>query len=133
MWEVEGKMADAAFQRVGALDELPENEPRGITVADELVVVVRRGERVYALGGHCPHTGMRLADGCVDEDRLVCFYHGANFDLETGKNVPQRRRGGRFDTGDLPRYAVRIEGNVIYVATTPEAPDDVPASGSRPG
>jgi 3-phenylpropionate/trans-cinnamate dioxygenase ferredoxin subunit len=114
-------MADAAFEAVGKLNELRDGEPRGVEVAGELVVVVRSGDRVYALGGHCPHTGMRLADGCVDQGRLICFYHGANFDLETGKNIPQRLRGGRFDTRDLPRYTVRVEDDVVYVATTPDS------------
>ena len=56
----------------------------------------------------------------------LAFYHGANFDLGTGENIPQRLRGGRFDTRDLPRYAVRIERNTVYVATTPDNPDALP-------
>ena len=113
-------MADVAYQAIGKLDELRDGEPRGVEVAGELVVVVRCGDRVYALGGHCPHTGMRLADGVVDQGRLVCFYHGANFDLETGKNIRERLRGGPFETRDVPRYDVRIESDVVYVSTTPE-------------
>lgn len=113
-------MADTEYQAVAPLDALRDNEPMGVEVAGELVVLVRSGERVYALGGHCPHTGMRLADGSVDRGRLVCFYHGANYDLETGCNIPERLRGGRFETGDLPRYRVRVENGVVQVATQPE-------------
>jgi 3-phenylpropionate/trans-cinnamate dioxygenase ferredoxin component len=115
-------MADKQFQAVCELAELQDSEPRGAEIEGELVVVVRCGDQVYALGGHCPHTGMRLQDGIVTQGRLVCFYHGANFDLETGKNIPERLRGGRFDTRDVPRYETRVEGDTVYVATEPDAP-----------
>ncbi len=117
-------MAAKEFQAVGKLTELPDGEARGIEIDGRLAVLVRCGDRVYALGGHCPHTGMRLADGVVAEGRLVCFYHGANFDLATGQNIPERLRGGRFETRDVPRYEVRVEGDRVYVATAPELPDD---------
>ena len=113
-------MTDPAFQFVATLQELRDGEPRGTEIAGELVVLVRSGDRVYALGGHCPHTGMRLADGIVDGGRLICFYHGANFDLETGKNIPESLRGRRFETGDVPRYTVRVEGDRVYVSTAPD-------------
>ena len=115
-------MGQKQFQAVCKLEELQENEPRGAEIGGELVVVVQCGDQVYALGGHCPHTGMRLQDGIVTQGRLVCFYHGANFDLETGRNIPERLRGGRFDTRDVPRYETRVEGDTVYVATEPDAP-----------
>jgi nitrite reductase/ring-hydroxylating ferredoxin subunit len=114
------------FRAVARLSALREGEPYGIEIDGRLAVLVRQGDAVYALGGHCPHTGMRLQDGVVAEGRLICFYHGANFDLATGQNLPQRLRGGRFDTRDLPRYAVRIEGDTVYVATTPDNPEALP-------
>ncbi len=121
-------MVERGFQAVCALDELRDSEPRGIALGGELAVVVRCGERVYALGGHCPHTGMRLQDGIVTQGRLICFYHGANFDLETGQNIPERLRGGRFDTRNVGRYAVRVEAGVVYVAGAPDGPPDVELS-----
>jgi phenylpropionate dioxygenase-like ring-hydroxylating dioxygenase large terminal subunit len=66
------------FQYLGKLSEMKENEPWGLQISGELAVAARVGDRVYVLGGHCPHTGMRLADGVIAEGRLVCFYHGAN-------------------------------------------------------
>jgi nitrite reductase/ring-hydroxylating ferredoxin subunit len=115
------------FQPVARLGDLPDGEPYGIELAGRLAVLVRCGDQVYALGGHCPHTGMRLQDGIVAGGRLICFYHGANFDLATGQNIPERLRGGRFDTRDVPRYTVRIDGDTIYVATSPDNPDTLPA------
>ena len=117
-------MAEAGYQYVAKLGELKDGEPRGIEINGELAVVVRVADQVYALGGHCPHTGMRLADGSVAEGRLICFYHGANYDLETGRNIVERLRGGRFETHDIPRYDVRIDGDEVYVATTPDVPKE---------
>lgn len=121
-------MGEPAFLAVAQLAELPENEPRGVEVAGALVVLVRSADRVYALGGHCPHTGMRLADGIVDQGRLVCFYHGANYDLATGRNIVERLRGGRFETRDIPCYRVRVADGTVYVASQPDTdyPTDPP-------
>ena len=118
-------MSEAEFVTVARLAELRENEPVGVEVGGRLIVLVRQGERVYALGGHCPHTGMRLADGIVEQDRLICFYHGANYDLATGCNIPLSRRGRRFETRDLPCYAVRIEDGLVRVQAADA--DDVPS------
>ena len=117
-------MAEVAFQRIGKLGDLRDGEPRSIEIAGELAVVVRVGDRVYALGGHCPHTGMRLADGSIAQGRLICFYHGANYELETGRNIVERLRGGRFETHDIPRYEVRIEGDDVFIATAPDRPKE---------
>ena len=113
-------MAESDYQYVARLDELPDGEPYGLTIGGELAVIVRQGEQVFGLGGHCPHTGMRLADGIVAEGRLVCFYHGANYDLATGRNIVERLRGGRFETHDIPRYGVRVEDGKVWIATRPD-------------
>jgi nitrite reductase/ring-hydroxylating ferredoxin subunit len=112
-------MVDEGFIHLGKLSAMKDSEPWGLEISGELAVAVRVADRVYVLGGHCPHTGMRLADG-----RLVCFYHGANYELETGRNIVERLRGGRFETHDIPRYDVRIEGDEVYVATAPEVPKE---------
>ncbi len=49
--------------------------PLAVTVAGREIVVFRSGGGIGALVDRCPHRGMRLSLGQVEEERLVCPYH----------------------------------------------------------
>ncbi len=61
------------------------------------VVVLRRGEQVYAYRNLCPHAGRFLnwAPGrfLFDQGRLVCAAHGAVFEVDSGTCVDGPCRG----------------------------------------
>lgn len=44
----------------------------------------------FALPDHCPHAGVPLSEGFVEDGQLVCPMHGWAFDLASGRcvNVP---------------------------------------------
>src|SRR5215467_13003320 len=54
-------------------------------VGEDDVVVVRRGDRFFAVGAHCTHYRGPLADGLVVGDTLRCPLHHACFSLKTGE------------------------------------------------
>lgn len=56
----------------------------------DALFVVRRGPGVYAYRNLCPHQGSSLpwrknAYLNSDASRIVCFAHGAEFEIETGR------------------------------------------------
>jgi nitrite reductase/ring-hydroxylating ferredoxin subunit len=54
-------------------------------VVDGLATVLARvGGQLHALDSVCPHAGGPLGDGDLDDDAVVCPYHGWAFDLRTG-------------------------------------------------
>jgi 3-phenylpropionate/trans-cinnamate dioxygenase ferredoxin subunit len=71
-------------------------------------VVFRRGAELYALENRCPHAGGPLAIGRCDGETVTCPWHGARFELATGKAMagpaerdvatfPVRSRKGRVE------------------------------------
>jgi NADPH-dependent 2,4-dienoyl-CoA reductase/sulfur reductase-like enzyme/nitrite reductase/ring-hydroxylating ferredoxin subunit len=56
-----------------------------VQVDGEDVLIIRRGDEVFAIGAHCTHYNAPLADGLLDGDQLHCPWHHACFDIRTGE------------------------------------------------
>ena len=54
-------------------------------VGDDEVIVVRAGDRFFAVGAHCTHYHGALSDGLIVGDTVRCPLHHACFSLETGE------------------------------------------------
>lgn len=94
-----------------ALDamEIPEGQPVRAKAGAQSLLVVRRGERVYALHDVCAHAGCNLSEGKLVGDAIECGCHGSRYDLATGHVV------GGPATFDQPRYEVRSSEGKIEV------------------
>jgi NADPH-dependent 2,4-dienoyl-CoA reductase/sulfur reductase-like enzyme/nitrite reductase/ring-hydroxylating ferredoxin subunit len=68
-----------------ALRELPDGGRILGTVGDEEVIVLRRGDAVFACGAYCTHYHGALIDGLATEDTLRCPLHHACFSIRTGE------------------------------------------------
>jgi NADPH-dependent 2,4-dienoyl-CoA reductase/sulfur reductase-like enzyme/nitrite reductase/ring-hydroxylating ferredoxin subunit len=67
------------------IDSLPDGGTLAGHVGEDEIVLVRRGDRVFAIGSHCTHYRGALADGLVIADTIRCPLHHACFDLATGE------------------------------------------------
>ena len=56
-----------------------------IEVDGEEVLIIRRGDEVFAIGAHCTHYHGPLAEGLLDGDEIACPWHHACFDIRTGE------------------------------------------------
>nr|BAO50824.1 ferredoxin component of carbazole 1,9a-dioxygenase [Janibacter sp. OC11] len=72
--------------RVANLDELKPDIPKVFEVEGEEVMVVRSGERVYAIANLCSHAEAYLDMGIFHADSLEieCPLHVGRFDVRTG-------------------------------------------------
>ena len=80
--------------RLAALDDIADGSARNFVLQMKAGrfhgFVVRRGERVFGYRDRCPHMGLPLAQELdryltADGDLIACSWHGALFDIESGR------------------------------------------------
>jgi nitrite reductase/ring-hydroxylating ferredoxin subunit len=97
------------FTAVLPVAELPEETPTRAALGATGLVLVRRGDVVYALKETCPHAGGPLAEGHLDGDTIICPWHGSALRLSDGAV----RHGPA--TSRQVAYRARISGEQVEV------------------
>jgi nitrite reductase (NADH) small subunit len=73
------------------------------------IAVFRTGMDTYfALADRCPHKGGPLSQGIVCGERVACPLHNMNIELATGCAVAP-------DSGEVQRYALKVENGAVYL------------------
>jgi phenylpropionate dioxygenase-like ring-hydroxylating dioxygenase large terminal subunit len=107
--------------------DLQEGKPMAVRLLDEDLVVWRVGGKIHAWRDLCVHRGTRLSLGKIEQDCLICPYHGWTYD-EQGQcirypahpeQVPSARAHARV-------YRACERYNWIWV-TLGDAERDVPS------
>ncbi|MFO7894561.1 MAG: non-heme iron oxygenase ferredoxin subunit [Longimicrobiales bacterium] len=101
-----------AFVKAANIDEVPKRGLLDLEVEGEKIVLITTGDGgYYALKDQCSHEDYPLSDGELmdDDERVECIYHGAKFNVKTGKAValPAIR--------PVPSYEVKVEDGEILV------------------
>jgi nitrite reductase/ring-hydroxylating ferredoxin subunit len=89
--------------------QLPEGRPTRVVVDDTPVLLLRDGERIFAIHDRCSHRGCSLSEGSVEGVEIVCGCHGSRFDLRDGAV-----RGGPA-SAPQPSFQVRVEDGRVQV------------------
>jgi NADPH-dependent 2,4-dienoyl-CoA reductase/sulfur reductase-like enzyme/nitrite reductase/ring-hydroxylating ferredoxin subunit len=106
---------------VAKIHELHDGDMKSVTTDDgQTVLLIRTGNEYKAFGGHCSHYGAPLADGVHSDERIVCPWHHAAFDIASGDIL----EGPALD--HLEVYPVSVAGEDIII----ELPERI--TGTRP-
>ena len=87
--------------------ELPEETPTKAALGPTNLVLVRRGDVVFALKATCTHAGGPLAEGTLKGDTITCPWHSSVFRLSDGAV-----RHGPAQTREIAYRARISEGQV---------------------
>jgi apoptosis-inducing factor 3 len=79
------------------------------TADGEEVVLIRRGDKIFAIGAHCTHYGGPLAEGLMVGDTVRCPWHHACFSLRNGEAL----RAPALDP--VPCWRVEKVGEKLFV------------------
>ncbi len=111
------------------LDQLADGKMLVGHVGGEDVLLVRRGQDIFAIGAHCTHYHGPLAEGLVVGDTVRCPWHHACFDLRTGEALEAPA------LSPIACWVVELRDGKIWVSEKREQPRPKPrgkAAGSAP-
>ncbi len=102
------------FIKVAKLDDLEDGDLMAVEVDGEPVCLAKVDGEVYAFTDNCTHISGPLNEGELDDDVLTCPWHGAQFNVRTGKVLrgPARQ--------DIQTYAVLVDNDDILVSIPDE-------------
>ena len=102
------------FIKVAELNGLDDGELMAVEIEDEPVCLVKVDGAIYAFTDNCTHISGPLNEGELDGEVLTCPWHGAQFNVRTGKVLrgPARQ--------DIQTYPVQVEDNSILVSLPDE-------------
>lgn len=116
---------DMSWKDIAAFVELAQDKLVPVSIGDEPIILVRKGNAVTALGGKCPHKGAPLEGGTLcdrpdGEAVVVCPWHKAVFSAASGRLLEP------LALDPLPNYPVEIHDGRVLVGLTPRASDAPP-------
>ena len=96
------------FVRVAAVSDIPEGSGRTVEARGRKIAIFNAGGAFYAVDNACQHHGGPLGEGDVYGTRVVCPWHGWEYDFASGCNTDDPAM-------KLVCYAVEVRGNDLMV------------------
>ena len=95
--------------RIASASELPAEGRAAEFICEGKSVCVARVEgALTAMNNVCPHRGGPLSDGVILDGKLVCPWHGWQFDPKTGRSVQVPKTG-------VELYEITVEGDEVFL------------------
>ncbi len=100
---------------VGDLSEWPPETGRRVQVGARRIGVFHHGGAWYALKDVCPHAGVALTGGPLNDGTVRCPAHGWRFRLSDGELAEPQAVNARPGTFSVATYPVRINAGKVEV------------------
>jgi nitrite reductase/ring-hydroxylating ferredoxin subunit len=98
------------FVRAASLEQVPAGRLVAVKLNGCNVCLANVDGEIYAFKDNCSHRDFPLSEGALEGDQIECAWHGARFDVRTGRalRLPAIK--------PIRTYEVKVEGDDIYVA-----------------
>ena len=97
------------FTKIAAAGEIAVGSAKQVTIDGRTLAVFNVAGTYYAIDDTCPHRGAPLSEGQVNGTEVTCPWHGAGFDLATGRHLcPPAPH-------DVRAYKVQVVGDDVLV------------------
>ena len=102
-------MDEMQYIAVCELGEIEEGNRLSIEIDDKPIVIFNVNGEFYAIDQKCTHRHGPLDEGELDGHVVVCPWHGAQFDVRTGKalTLPAVK--------SLNTYPIRVQDGMIEI------------------
>jgi len=79
-----------SYVEVAKIDEIPSGNMKHVGLDGKEIVVANLNGKFYAMDDRCGHMNALLSMGNISNEGVVtCPFHGARFDINTGKKVKE--------------------------------------------
>ncbi len=68
-------------------DQVREGAVLAVAAGGRSIALTRVAGTVQAFENKCPHLGMALTGGKIENGAIICPFHGSKFDICTGQNL----------------------------------------------
>jgi nitrite reductase (NADH) small subunit len=94
--------------KVAEVSEIDDGKSKVVRAEGRTLALFRVKDQFFALNNACLHRGGPLGEGNLEGYKVVCPWHGWNYDVRTGAFEI-------ISTLKVKSYPVRLEGNAILV------------------
>jgi nitrite reductase/ring-hydroxylating ferredoxin subunit len=82
-------VAKNEFVEVGKVNEIPDGKMKHVEVDGKELLIANVGGKFYAISDRCGHMNALLSMGNLTGTTITCPFHGAKFDVTTGKKLSE--------------------------------------------
>lgn len=99
------------FVTVGRTGDFQSGRGKMVVVNGRHVALFRLGDEFFAIDNLCLHQAGPICDGTIDNDVVICPWHGWSYEIRTGTLVQDPRVG-------VSRHDVKVDGDAVSVRLT---------------
>ncbi len=97
------------FTKVCSVIDVKTNSAKRFSVNGQEIALFNLNGKFFAIEAACSHAGGPLDEGAIEGNEVECPWHGARFDITTGKALSPPA------PSDVKKFEVKVEGNNVMV------------------
>jgi nitrite reductase/ring-hydroxylating ferredoxin subunit len=129
---------NGAYVEAGKVSEISNGQMKHIEINGKEILTANLDGKFYACADRCAHMNARLSRGNINKNTVTCPFHGAKFDVTSGKKIgepvleippgmeplpPKWQKYMEFIGQEMPyiktydqeTYKVKVEGDIVKV------------------